>query len=236
MAMQLHGGGGLSDDFPLAARGSTPGRCGWPTAPTRCTAAWSPGSSSAKYSMSRVLVTGAARGLGAALARPSGRAATRCCATDLDAAGSTSRSTSPPTTTGPRPRARRASTGAGSTCWSTTPASPVAAGSTSPPSTSGSGSPRSTSSAWSAASATFVPMFKRQRSGHIVNVASLAGLVHPAGMASLQRGEGRRRRAHRDDRPRARGVRRARERGVPVVLPHRPGRPRCRAPTRRSAR
>jgi NAD(P)-dependent dehydrogenase (short-subunit alcohol dehydrogenase family) len=31
---------------------------------------------------------------------------------------------------------------------------------------------------------TFVPMFKRQRSGHIVNVASLAGLVHPAGMGS----------------------------------------------------
>ena len=30
----------------------------------------------------------------------------------------------------------------------------------------------------------FVPMFKRQRSGQIVNVASLAGLVHPAGMAS----------------------------------------------------
>jgi NAD(P)-dependent dehydrogenase (short-subunit alcohol dehydrogenase family) len=31
---------------------------------------------------------------------------------------------------------------------------------------------------------TFVPVFKRQRSGQIVNVASLAGLVHPAGMAS----------------------------------------------------
>ena len=31
---------------------------------------------------------------------------------------------------------------------------------------------------------TFVPLFKRQRSGQIVNVASLAGLVHPAGMAS----------------------------------------------------
>ena len=31
---------------------------------------------------------------------------------------------------------------------------------------------------------TFVPTFKAQRSGHIVNVASLAGLVHPAGMAS----------------------------------------------------
>lgn len=31
---------------------------------------------------------------------------------------------------------------------------------------------------------TFVPMMKRQRSGHIVNTASLAGLVHPPGMAS----------------------------------------------------
>ncbi len=31
---------------------------------------------------------------------------------------------------------------------------------------------------------TFVPMLKRQRAGRIVNVASLAGLVHPAGMAS----------------------------------------------------
>jgi NAD(P)-dependent dehydrogenase (short-subunit alcohol dehydrogenase family) len=30
----------------------------------------------------------------------------------------------------------------------------------------------------------FVPVFKRQRSGLIVNVASLAGLVHPAGMGS----------------------------------------------------
>ncbi|MCW2710630.1 MAG: short-chain dehydrogenase [Marmoricola sp.] len=31
---------------------------------------------------------------------------------------------------------------------------------------------------------TFVPMFKEQRSGHVVNIASLAGLVHPAGMGS----------------------------------------------------
>ena len=29
--------------------GSAPGACGWPTVPTRCTAAWSPSSSSAKY-------------------------------------------------------------------------------------------------------------------------------------------------------------------------------------------
>ncbi|MBF4161126.1 SDR family NAD(P)-dependent oxidoreductase [Nocardioides sp. CBS4Y-1] len=31
---------------------------------------------------------------------------------------------------------------------------------------------------------TFVPVFKHQRGGQIVNVASLAGLVHPGGMAS----------------------------------------------------
>jgi NAD(P)-dependent dehydrogenase (short-subunit alcohol dehydrogenase family) len=31
---------------------------------------------------------------------------------------------------------------------------------------------------------TFVPMLKEQRSGHILNIASLAGLVHPAGMGS----------------------------------------------------
>jgi NAD(P)-dependent dehydrogenase (short-subunit alcohol dehydrogenase family) len=31
---------------------------------------------------------------------------------------------------------------------------------------------------------TFVPMFKRQRSGHIVNVASVAGLVHGPGMSA----------------------------------------------------
>ncbi|HSV39169.1 MAG TPA: SDR family NAD(P)-dependent oxidoreductase [Nocardioidaceae bacterium] len=31
---------------------------------------------------------------------------------------------------------------------------------------------------------TFTPMFKAQGSGHFVNVASLAGLVHPAGMGS----------------------------------------------------
>ena len=45
---------------------------------------------------------------------------------------------------------------------------------------------------------TFVPMFKEQRSGHIVNIASLAGLVHPAGHGLLQRGEGRRGGVQRD--------------------------------------
>jgi NAD(P)-dependent dehydrogenase (short-subunit alcohol dehydrogenase family) len=30
----------------------------------------------------------------------------------------------------------------------------------------------------------FTPMFKRQRGGQVVNIASLAGLVHPAGMGS----------------------------------------------------
>jgi NAD(P)-dependent dehydrogenase (short-subunit alcohol dehydrogenase family) len=31
---------------------------------------------------------------------------------------------------------------------------------------------------------TFTPLFKQQRSGVVVNIASLAGLVHPAGMGS----------------------------------------------------
>lgn len=31
---------------------------------------------------------------------------------------------------------------------------------------------------------TFAPVFKQQRAGHIVNVASIAGLAHPPGMAS----------------------------------------------------
>ena len=68
MAMQLHGGGGMSDDFPLAGGvDRAPGRCGWPTAPTRCTAAWSPGSSSASTDEPRSWSPARASGLGAAL-------------------------------------------------------------------------------------------------------------------------------------------------------------------------
>ena len=42
-AIQAHGAGGVSQDFPLAgAVGARPGRCGSPTARTRCTSARSP--------------------------------------------------------------------------------------------------------------------------------------------------------------------------------------------------
>ena len=190
MAIQLHGGAGLSDDFPLAAayagartlrladgpdevhRGLVARlelrqvrRPPLMTSPTGRT----------------VLVTGAASGLGAALARPSASAATRCwpptCAGDVDLRARRHLRRR----LGGRASPRSSAAGAGSTCWSTTPASPAAGGSTSPPSTSGAGSPRSTCSASSAGSARSCRCFKRQRSGHIVNVASLAGLVHPAG-------------------------------------------------------
>ncbi len=58
----------------------------------------------------------------------------------------------------------------------------------------------------------FTPMFKQQRSGLVVNVASLAALVHPAGMASTTR---RSQRCWRSPRPWQR-----RRRGVtPAVCP-----------------
>ena len=34
-AIQAHGGGGVSDDFPLAAAWARRARCAWPTARTR---------------------------------------------------------------------------------------------------------------------------------------------------------------------------------------------------------
>jgi NAD(P)-dependent dehydrogenase (short-subunit alcohol dehydrogenase family) len=36
---------------------------------------------------------------------------------------------------------------------------------------------------------TFVPLFKEQRSGHLVNIASAAGLVHPPAMSSYDAGK-----------------------------------------------
>ena len=38
-AIQMHGGAGLSDDMPLTGFLTGARACGWPTAPTRCTAA-----------------------------------------------------------------------------------------------------------------------------------------------------------------------------------------------------
>ena len=47
-AIQVHGGGGVSDDFPLALLlRRTSARCASPTAPTRCTSARSPSASCA---------------------------------------------------------------------------------------------------------------------------------------------------------------------------------------------
>ena len=178
-------------------RGPTPGRCGWPTGPTRCTAAWSPGSSSGKYlsadeRVSRVLVTGARvrarRRAGAGVRRARRRGARA------------------PTVGDRRPRRRRAraarSTSRSDDDWAAAPR--LGRGALGRPRrpgqqrrrrrrrpdrrrrpwTSGSGSPRSTCSAWSAAPARSCRCSRRSAPATIVNVASLAGLVHPAGMAS----------------------------------------------------
>ena len=71
---------------------------------------------------------------------------------------------------------------------------------------------------------TFVPMFKQQRSGHIVNIASLAGLVHPAGMGSYNAVKAGVVAFSETSRARARGVGRALLGGVPLLLPHQPDR------------
>ncbi len=49
-AIQAHGGGGVSDDFPLARMWAACARSASPTAPTRCTADRSPARSSAATS------------------------------------------------------------------------------------------------------------------------------------------------------------------------------------------
>lgn len=71
---------------------------------------------------------------------------------------------------------------------------------------------------------TFTPIFKRQRDGHIVNVASLAGFIHGPGMSRLQRDEGRGRCRLGDARIRARPLGDQGLGRVPVVLPDQPAR------------
>ena len=112
--------------------------------------------------------------------RPRRRAPRRPCPRARPTAGSTCARSR---TGMPRWRgcARR---GAGSTSSSTTPASPRAGASTSSRSPTGSGSSTSTCSASPAAATPSPRCSRQQRSGHIVNVASLAGLVHGPGMAS----------------------------------------------------
>ena len=126
-----------------------------------------------------------ARGLGAALtAARSAPAATRCWRPTSTATGSTCASTSPATTTGPRRSPTSSRPGAGSTSWSTTPG--VAGGGRLDVASLDEWRWITDINLFGVVRGTraFVPLLKAQRSGHVVNVASLAGLVHPAGMAS----------------------------------------------------
>ena len=60
-AIQVHGGGGVSDDFHLAWPTRTCARCASPTGPTRCTSSRSPGASSRRSSPARSRAAGLAR-------------------------------------------------------------------------------------------------------------------------------------------------------------------------------
>ncbi len=81
-AIQVHGGGGVTDDFPLAMAYATCAPFAWPTARTRCTSAPSPSRNCASTAKSRrtdmagldltgktAIVTGASRGIGLATAQ-----------------------------------------------------------------------------------------------------------------------------------------------------------------------
>ena len=155
MSMQLHGGGGLSDDFPLSAAWTSARSLRLADGPDEVHRGVVARLELGKYGAAgEPARPGHRRRLGARGGADRGvPGPRRRGAGDRPGRRRPARSTSPPTTTGP-PRSPTSRTpGAGSTCWSTTPASPAAAGSTSPRWTSGSGSPRSTCSAWSAAPA-----------------------------------------------------------------------------------
>ncbi len=81
-AIQVHGGGGVTDDFPLAMLTPTCAPFAWRTAQTRCTSAPSPSRNCASTAKSRrtdmagldltgktAIVTGASRGIGLATAQ-----------------------------------------------------------------------------------------------------------------------------------------------------------------------
>ena len=223
MAMQLHGGGGLSDDFPLAGGlGQRPcaaaGRRSRRGAPRRGRPARAR-RSTAEHGHLRVLVTGGASGLGAALVAALRRARRRGARPPTVDRGRRRRgrrrrtpagSTSPPTTTGPRPGDWvEAALGRRSTCWSTTPASPAAAGSTcathgrvavdhrDQPVRRGPRHPRRSCRC----------SRRRAPAGSSTSPRS-PGLVHPPGMGSYNAVKAARGGVQRDRRPRARAVRR----------------------------
>ena len=79
-AIQAHGGGGVSDDFPLARDAPGPRRCGWPTVRTRCIATRSRSSSLRSTSRRRrrpevpsITVDGAQEGIVQVRSNPGGR-------------------------------------------------------------------------------------------------------------------------------------------------------------------
>ena len=225
MAMQLHGGGGLSDDFPLAGAWTAARALRLADGPDevhrgvvarlelgkygrRCDDDEGPGHRRRLRAGRRAhqRVPGA-RGRGAGDRPGPAVDLTLDITSDEDWAAALAHV--------------ERDAGAASTCWSTTPASPAAAGSTSPRWTSGSGSRHQ-------------PVRRGPRHPHVRPAAQAPALgPHrqrrlarraraPGRDGVVQRRQGRGRRAHRDDRARARGVRRARQRRLPVVLPHQP--------------
>ena len=198
MAIQLHGGGGPHDDFPLAAAWVGARSLRLADGPDEVHRGVIARIELAKYtSEPRVLVTGGASRSRAPRWSASSRArGDQVLVADLaDGRGAerdrrrTVDSTSRPRTTGTRLRVVRAS-GVASTSWSTTPASPAAAASSCARWTSGSGSSTSTCSAWCAACRAFTPMFKRAglRPHRQHRLAGRAGAS--AGHGLLQRGQG----------------------------------------------